>query len=179
VNTRPANWPYDKEKSKSWTVEETERVLEAICELPEKLWKKSEYRIYRMEKSKDGGNPATSAKGIVVLYDSAFNKSNNLARVIAHELAHETYVKLNEADSIDYRTTLNWFTSRRGNRSTIVSREDGFVTDDGRVSPEEDFANNIEYFLFEPNVLKSKTPHAFRWIKTHLGDKFKVGSCGI
>ena len=28
----------------------------------------------------------------------------------------------------------------------------------------EDFANNVEYYLFEPNVLKEKTPKAFNWI---------------
>lgn len=177
IDTRPMSWPHEKEKSKSWSVEETERVLEGICELPEELWSKSESKIYRMEKSKYDPNPATSAMGIMVLYNSAFEDKKRLSRILAHEFAHEIYDRLKESDSIDYRSTTNWFVSRIKGRTVMISRKDGFVSDDGRVSPEEDFANNVEFYLFEPETLKVKTPHAFRWIKQHFGDKFSIRSC--
>lgn len=174
---RPADWPYDQEKSKDWTVEEVERVLDAICELPEELWKKSDYKIYRMEKSKDGHNPATSSTNILVLYDSAFNKGKTLSRILAHEFAHEIYGNLDVSDAKGYRLTTNWFEVNKNGRRILISRKDGFVTDDGRVSPEEDFANNIEFFLFNQSNLRSKTPHAYRWIVDHFGDKFKLRKC--
>lgn len=68
------------------------------------MWKKSEYKIYRMEKSKDGTNPASSAKGIVVLYDSAFNEKNILSRILAHEFAHEIYQGLKYSEANDTRS---------------------------------------------------------------------------
>jgi hypothetical protein len=175
---RPGIWPHRKETEKAWTPEEVERVLEALCELPEELWNKSAYKIYRMDRSHLGGNPASSANGIVVLYDSAFDKGRTLARILAHELAHERYEKLSESEIVDYRMALNWFVSRTKGKTVIISRKAGFVADDGRVSPEEDFANNVEFYLFEPNKLKIETPHGFRWIRNHFGDKFSIRSCG-
>lgn len=174
---RPDDWPYDVEKSGAWSLQETERVLEALCELPKEIWENSTYKIYRMNKSKDGQNPATSAESIIVLYDSAFKQKNNLSRVLAHEFAHEKYRTLKESEAINYRISTNWFILKTKGKSVQVSRKDGFVADDGRVSPEEDFANNVEFYLFEPNKLESTTPHGFAWIKKHFSDKFKTRSC--
>ena len=52
---------------------------------------------------------------------------------------------------------------------------DGFVEKDGTESPEEDFANNVEYFLFDRKTLIKKTPTAEDWIHRKFGDKFKLG----
>lgn len=77
-----------------------------------------------------------------------------------------------------YRTTVGWtkykFDIKSGN-FFYEGRSGDFVAADGRQGPREDFANNLEYYLFEPNVLKQKTPRAFDWIKKHFGDKFKIG----
>ncbi len=176
-NDRPADWPHRTEKSKQWSAEEIERVLEAICELPEEVWKKSQYRMHRMEKSKDGNNPATSANDILVIYNSAFDQKNVLSRVLAHEFAHEIYGNLKVSDARDYRLTTNWFELNKNGKRLLISRKEGFVTDDGRVSPEEDFANNMEFFLFEPKKLISETPHAYRWITVAFGDKIQLRKC--
>jgi hypothetical protein len=54
-------------------------------------------------------------------------------------------------------------------------RPGGFVEDDGRQGPREDFANNLEYYLFAPEVLKEKTPKAFDWMRKRFGDRIKIG----
>lgn len=177
-NSRPNDWPYKNEKSKSWTTEERERVLDAICELPDEIWAKSNFRIYRMEKSKDGRNPATSANGILVLYDSVFTRKYFLPRVLSHEFAHEIYFNLSESEAKDYKAVTNWFEVGNGSQRRLISRTEGFVADDGRGSPEEDFANNLEFFLFDRKSLQMKTPHADRWIQRHFGDNLGLRGCG-
>jgi hypothetical protein len=52
----------------------------------------------------------------------------------------------------------------------------GIVAEDCRVSPEEDFANNIEYFLFDSKTLKEKSPKVFEWLSKKYGDKLKLES---
>jgi hypothetical protein len=49
-----------------------------------------------------------------------------------------------------------------------------FVELDGRDSPSEDFANNVQYFLFHPLKLRLFTPSAYEWISYHFGDKFII-----
>jgi hypothetical protein len=174
-------WPHRFEKSKKWTIEEKERVLEALAELPEVLWGNTIEGIYRMDKSQTSvNNPATSAAGAIVLYDSAFSKPNKtqpLARIIGHELAHEYYrKKLSDADLADYHTLASWESSTNPDTGEVrwTSPRTNFVKNDGRISPEEDFANNIEYFLFEPAKLKYITPNAYDWIIHHFGGKLKL-----
>lgn len=89
----PRDWT-KKEKSIKWAEEERERVLEALSDLPEILWPKSLDGIYRMSKSKDYPNPASHGGAFVVLYDTAFEKKHRLARILAHELAHQNYEEL-------------------------------------------------------------------------------------
>ncbi len=175
--SRPSDWPHKQEILKSWTVEEKERVLDAICELPDSIWKNSKYKLYRMKKSKDGKNPATSANGILVLYDTAFTQKNVLSRVIAHEFAHEVYGNLKSSDAQDYHFATNWFEVNTNGKRLRLARKDGFVADDGRVSPEEDFANNLEFFLFDDKSLKSKTLNAYKWIADHFGDNLNLRKC--
>lgn len=45
---------------------------------------------------------------------------------------------------------------------------------DSKLSREEDFANNIEYYLFAPDTLKLKSSKAYDWIKQRYGDKLKL-----
>lgn len=55
-----------------------------------------------------------------------------------------------------------------------VGRESGYVEEDGKSSREEDFANNIEHFLYDSDKLKKITPSAYDWIKKHYGEQFKL-----
>lgn len=170
-NKNPPDWPHKKEVFKNWTSEEIERVIDALSEIPSSLWSKNIKNIFRSFKSKDFPNPASSSDGTIILYDTAFSEAHNLTRILAHELAHQKYLDLSENDRQSYWYPMNWLPIDR-KKGLFVSRKDGFIQDDGRESPEEDFANNVDSFLFEPDNLKRTTPYAYDWIKKYFGDKF-------
>ena len=49
-----------------------------------------------------------------------------------------------------------------------------YVEDDGKEGPDEDFSNNIEYYLFKPDQLRSKSPKVYEWIRKRYGDSFRI-----
>lgn len=175
-NGFPPGWPQKKEVLAKWTEDQRERVLEALSEFPEGLLRMPPKGIYRLSKSVLYPNPASRADDVIVLYDSVFDRDHRLARILAHELAHQSYAHLNAADRNSYRGYVGW-TNVEVKEDSIVWKEraGGYVEEDGRVGPDEDYANNLEYFLFQPDVLKVKTPKAFDWMTKHYGDKFKIG----
>jgi len=174
-NGYPPNWPHKQEAESPWTTEEEARIIEALEAIPEELWSEAIKGIYRLKKSKDFPNPGSNGDGLIVLYDSAFDSKRNLARILVHELSHITYKKLSSKDGPDYRRATNWdFETSLGEKYYWKPRESGYVEEDGKISPEEDFANNVEYFIFMPEKLKEKTPSAYNWIKRYFGDKFKL-----
>ena len=172
-NGRPVRWPAD-EKSASWTLEQRERVLEALSELPPALRDIPIQGIFRFKKSKHYPNPGSKLGSNIALFDSAFDSSRNLARILAHELAHMSFERLNDKDAIDYRDKTQWTVEVVDHSYGWRPRSSGFVADDGRMSPDEDYANNVEYILFEPNVLKKVTPQAYQWLRKKFGDTFKI-----
>src|SRR5262249_30255041 len=92
----PPGWEIKTEKAAKWTEEQRERVLEALGELPEALQKTPLKGIYRLSKSIFYPNPASDDnEGTMALYDSAFDRSRRLARILAHEFAHEHYLAMN------------------------------------------------------------------------------------
>ena len=171
-NHRPKVWRFTKEQSKKWTTEEIERLLEALAELPEELTEQVVKGLYRMKDSVEQGNPATTNFGDIALYDTAFSKKYKLAQVVAHELAHELYRSLPDEVKVQYQTATGWSKQKLGGVTILSSRDKSkFVDQDGRALPEEDFANNIEYFMFHPKQLQKVTPSAYRWIKKRFGDR--------
>ncbi len=179
---RPEGWPNPNEQSKPWTESEKERMIEALESLPEKLWNRKIGELYRMARSKDAGNFASSDRNRnIALYDDAFMDGRiPLARILAHELGHMEFLALSDSDKNAYLSTTNWYLTQRGsNPPLILRRECCFVADDGKTSPEEDFANNIEYFLFDRNTLREKTPWAERWMKERFGDTFRPRGKGV
>lgn len=175
-NVRPTNWPdaNAREKLKNWSDEEIERVLEALNDLPEILWVEAIQSISRMDKSVHAGNSGSGTPGHIVLYDDAFVKDKNLARIISHELAHAYYnEKLTKDGKREFNTMNGWYTLEE---SDVNWKSVGriFVEPDGDLSPEEDFTNNIEYYLFNKAKLRSVTPTAVEWIQHHFGDKLKL-----
>jgi hypothetical protein len=171
-NGKPTGWPLS-EKISSWKSSEKNLVAEALSQIPDVLVSNSNFFIYRMKKSIDHPNIATNAKmdpRSIVLYDDAFAGNHQLSRVIAHELAHIYYDKLPEQVALTYQYSTNWFSFRKsGSKDDLwISRKEGFVQPDGRVSPEEDFANNLEFYLFDPQKLKTVTPHAYEWIRSNV-----------
>lgn len=169
----PNDWPHKMEKPGHWTDEKKERVLEAFDDLPEVLWSSKIEGIYFGERSKDFPNPATSANKVIVLYDSAFSSKVNLTRILAHELAHQLYIDINREQRDGYRYASNWIAINKV-KTLFLPRAEGFVQDDGRESPAEDFANNIEWYLFQPEQLKRITPQAYNWIRLQFGDSLKL-----
>ena len=53
-------------------------------------------------------------------------------------------------------------------------RKSGYIEEDGKLSHEEDYANNVEHFLYDPDNLKKVTLNAYDWIKKHFGGDFKL-----
>ena len=172
----PPSWPHKNEKPKAWTEEERDRTLDALGELPETLWGEDHIKIYRMESSTTStGNPSTSAKGVIVLYNSAFDQSHTLSEVLAHELAHENYRHLSPEDIKSYTEENGWNNPKDvGGPNLWIPTRTNYVEPDGHDSPWEDYANNIQYFLFHPAKLRFVTPSAYDWIKHHFDDNFKI-----
>jgi len=172
----PYQWLNKKEVSKSWTTEERERILEALGELPSGLWDNAIINIYRMNISQTTkGNPGSSIRGVTVLYDSAFDQAHNLAEVLCHELAHQNYLNLGQVDIASYAEENGWNNPKDiGGLNIWIPTRSSYVEPDGRDSPWEDYANNVQYFLFHPEKLHLVTPSAYDWIKYHFGDNFKV-----
>lgn len=171
----PSAWPHKKELGESWTEEEKERLRDALEETPVSLLSGAVEGIYRLKKSKDYPNPASSADGIIVLYDTAFQSSRNLGEIVTHELSHQNYLDLSEKDRQDYRRATGWHLELKPDRNFYwEGRKVGYIEDDGSFSPEEDYANNLEHFLFGPDRLNKVTPEAYLWIKKRFGENFKL-----
>jgi hypothetical protein len=112
---------------------------------------------------------------VIALYDRAFQTDQNIARVLAHEFSHKLYRRLSIDDARSYNSAGDWLLLRTPRGDLIFAPDrDGYVEDDGREGPDEDFCNNLEYFLFNPHQLKTKTPKVYDWIRKKFGDKFKL-----
>lgn len=169
----PGERPQPLEKAKPWSEEERERLLEVLNELPESIVNSKVRAFVRAVKSKVPNNPATWDNGYIFLYDEAFHQKHTLGRIVAHEMAHQVFRDLPGERQEDYRFATNWYATDSAG-SMFIQRTEGYVQDDGRVSPEEDFANNVEYLLFDEPKLLKETPQAHRWLKSYFGDKFKI-----
>lgn len=167
---RPDNWPHKSEKSRAWSVDELESVLDALGRIPQGLWLSRIKGIHRMQKSKDPRNPAASGGGYVVLYNEAFEAQYSLDRLLVHEFAHELFEDLSLEKKLNYAAAAGWtlVANKRG-QLLLKPRNCCFVQEDGKSRLDEDFANNIDYFLYEPRTLKEKAPEAYAWIASHFG----------
>jgi hypothetical protein len=164
------------ERQKKWTEDEHEKVLEALSSLPDALQLESIQSVFRFEKSQDyEKNPASGQDGALGIYDRAFAPGTNLARVLAHELAHQVYRQLSNAETEDYLVSNGWVVVKKSPPPwNVYPLRDGYVEEDGAELESEDFSNNIEYFLFNPEKLKKVTPSAYEWIRKKYGDKFVI-----
>ena len=173
----PPGWIQIHEKQKEWGPDEQERVLEALSDLPASLLVDKVRGIYRLEKSSsDDENPASGQPGEIALYDPAFDPKQNLTRILAHEFAHEIFRQYSKSEEINYLAAADWivFRNTKTGETRFIPNRDNYVEDDGKESPSEDFSNNLEYYLFDPNTLKEKTPKVFDWIQNKFGANFKL-----
>jgi hypothetical protein len=130
----PANWPHSTEKAGAWTEGEKERIIETLEELPDVLLSDKIAGIYRLKKSKDIPNPASSSDGVIVIYDSGFDTSRNLERIVAHELSHQNYRDLSNAEKQDYRRATGWHLKLESNGKIFwVGRKDGYIEEDEKI----------------------------------------------
>ncbi len=173
----PPKWEFKNEKSKVWTEDEKEKVLEAISALPPLLVNKIVSGIYRLKTSAQlPENPAANFQNQIALYDKAFESKRNVARVLGHEFSHIYFQGMEKPEQVDYAIAAEWeATLWNGLRDKeLTLNRKGFVEDDSQNNPEEDFANNIEYFLFNPKTLKEKSPKVYDWISKKFGGNFKL-----
>ena len=99
----PHAWQQGGERTVEWTLEQKERVLDALSPLPQVLLNTAIEGIYRLKTSKiDVDNPAAGFNGQIAIYDPAFSTRQNLSRVMAHEIAHEMYRQFSFADRTEY-----------------------------------------------------------------------------
>lgn len=133
----PPGWQHPEEKPKAWTEEEWEKVLEALSELPEILWSQTIEGVHRLRKSRYPDNPAAGEPKKIAIYDAGFEPKQNLAQILAHELAHELYRNISEADRESYQHATHWFERKVGDRILVVRgrSEKQFIKDDGVDSP--------------------------------------------
>lgn len=145
----------------------------ALAQIPDELKDDKIKGIFRIQKSDDIGNPGSYSEGNIVLYDRAFDSNYSLARVIAHELAHGIYENASDKWKNGYRDALGWKLNRY-TQSYQPPKNREFVKSEGRDSPNEDFAINIDFYLFDPKQLRTTAPKAFEWIEKNFSKKFKL-----
>jgi hypothetical protein len=170
---RPNGWPSPLEKTVSWARADKEALLLALAQIPNELKNDKIQGIFRMQKSDNAGNPGSYSEGNIVLYDRAFNSNYSLARVIAHEPAHGIYENSSDKWKNGYRDALGWKLNRY-TQAYQPPKNRKFVKPEGQDSPNEDFAINVDFYLFDPSQLKATTPRAFEWIEKHFSKKFKL-----
>jgi hypothetical protein len=174
----PAGWP-SKERAVSWTEEEKLRIIDALETLPDLLTSQSVRAVVRVRRSVEPHNPASiSDGGNLAIYDTAFAKDLRLARVLAHELSHRLFQSSEDTLQYSYRKATGWRLQEENRVLYRTRRKSGFVESDGANSPEEDFANNVEYFLFDQEKLKAVLPAAEVWLQSTFGDKLKLKGSG-
>ncbi len=174
---RLPKWDIEFEKDAPWTNIEKEKLLLALNALPTYFKKIKIDGFYRLKKSIQLGNPAsTDGKSSILLYDLFFEEKVPLVKILSHEISHILYFKIDTKLKYEYLKVAEWTDtlSTLDKNSGFQTERTSFVEADGKDSPEEDFANNIEYFLAEPNTLKDKNPKIFQWIKQRFGDNFSL-----
>lgn len=179
-NGVPSAWQMKKEKPQKWLDDEKEMVLDALSELPIELLVDTVEGIYRLDKfEKEPKNPAAGYGDSIALYNKAFDTKQNLTRILAHEFAHKLYRQFYDTDKgVEYSKVAEWEAKLNPKNKDLflMTWRDDFVEEDGKNGPDEDFSNNIEYFLFEPKTLKNKNPKIYEWIQKKYSVKFKMGA---
>lgn len=156
----------DPKPFKNLIGEEQEKAGRALSRLPKAFQPKSLSAVVKAAAKYPFApdNPASSGPNLLILFPVAFEKKSPLERILVHEVAH-FLVRSEWKDVFEkYRRENGWANKKEGE-----SRPGDFVASDGRDSADEDFANNIEYYIFEPQTLRSRSPNIYSWLAKHLG----------
>ncbi len=111
--------------------------------------------------------PASNTDDQIFLFKRSFSLSNDeLTRVIAHEVTHLLMGKEWSNILLQYKHDFGWKVDKH--------RPGNFVEIDGKMSAEEDLANNLEYYIFDPSTLKAKSPTIHKWLGKKLQHSLKL-----
>ena len=165
-NKMPPQWPYKKEHFKKWSAQEQVKLKKFFDSLPKWLTQVGKLRLPRASKSQVQGNPASCEpeENVIVLYDSAF-KQNTVA-ILAHELGHIHFEYLSTDEKNSFYKVSGWQKDRSGQ---YITSNTVFSLPDGALSPQEDFANNLEIFVTQPQKLKNSFREISNWFEQHYG----------
>ncbi len=169
---RPTGWDIPFEKTSNWKEDEKEKLTSILDRLPENMKSVDFEGFYRMTKSIDRINPATTADSgkVIVIYDNFFENLGLGEQVITHELGHVMYLSLSRRDRENYKNTLGW----KKADSDVDLRPGNFISSRAKDNADEDFAENISYFLNDSEKLKSQIPTAYKWIQNKFSKNFKL-----
>ena len=151
-----------KKRFKRFSKEEKRKIRDAFKKIPRILTDFGKITFYRQKEGIVRNNPAVTnpKKKEIILYDSIFQ--HNIERVLAHELAHILYERLSDKERNSYKLVAKWENREiKGEKITINTRQ-VFTAIDGIFSPDEDFANNIEYYLFDEKTLQKKNKEIYQ-----------------
>lgn len=157
-----------KEGYKKFSKSEKEKIQEIIKSLPKVLTAFGDIKFYRKKEGRVKGNPASvnSKKKEIILYDSI--SKHDMKRVIAHELAHILYNNLSDKEQELYRKVSQWNLDKKTKKIVLSKKRTVFTEKDGINSATEDFANNVEYYLFDEKTLRKKNKEIHGWIKKFM-----------
>ncbi len=165
-NRIPNGWPFQLEIFKSPSENEKKEIENAINSLPKALKHLGELRIFRAVKSAFADNHSSSGpdESIIVLYDSVF--IFGLKRALAHEMAYVLYSHLDVNEKEEYRTISKW---NEVAKDVFHTPRTQFSEPDGKLSPEEDFANNVEHLISDKNSSKVIDKEIVNYLRSLLG----------
>jgi hypothetical protein len=154
------------------TGKELDDIRQVLSRMPEGFRPNTLKAIVRSSASVDiiSSSMASSSDEYIILFSKAFLRPSDFPRTIAHEISH--FLIENEWSGVfrEYKQFSGWNSKDQG----MKYRKGEFVDFDGKFSAEEDLANNIEFYLFDHQTLKSKSPKIFDWIKSKLGPVLKL-----
>ncbi len=161
----PKGWPYKKEDFKKCSKEKQGKISKILSSLPKILTNVGKLQIYCPSKSNAPNNPATSSPDakVIALYDLSFKMDTK--RVIIHELAHLLWARLSDKEKQSYYDASLWIKFD----DALVYNKTSFSAPDGKHSPEEDFANNIEHYFAESLNFNKNFPKIHKWINKLFG----------
>lgn len=166
LEKKPKRWPHKKENFKKCTKEKEEKIQNILSTLPKILTNVGKLQIYCPSKSEIQNNPATSAptEKIIALYDLSFKMDTK--KVLIHELAHILWERMSNEEKLSYLAVSKWDIDFQKN--VYITKRTKFSADDGVSGPDEDFSNNIEYFLVEYSKFNKDFKEISVWISNFL-----------
>ncbi len=156
----PKRWPHKNEQFKKCSQKKQRQISKILSSIPKVLTSVGKLKIYCGKKSYIANNPAASAPTdkIIILYDQGFQMDTK--RIVIHELAHILWNRLSDQEKNSYQHHSHWSLVH----GVYIHNRTSFSESDGKNSPEEDFANNVEHYFANHENFKKNFPRIYGWI---------------